>query len=634
MNEGFNYKGYAGKLLFLDLTRQKIAPKQYPKDLAENYLGGAGLASRILYDMIQPGIDPLSPVNVVVVATGPLTGTLFPQASRYIVAAKSPLTGIWGESHAAGHFGPEMKFAGYDGVIISGRSETPVYLFIENGKAELLDAHELWGCTTSETEYKIREIHGSNDRIKVASIGQAGENLVRFAAIINDKGRAAARSGMGAVWGSKNFKAIACVGYGELEVADPERYLDVIRTFHKRMLEDPFMPSRVEYGTTSLIELMQEIGRLPTYNLKQGVFDQFEAIGGEAIKQQYLVKPRADFACLQRCERYTCVPTGPYRYIGASPEFESQSALGSRCGNSKLESILYAHHICNLYGLDTISTGATISWAMECWEKGLLTEEDTEGINLSWGSHEVIIQLIHQIAARKGFGDLLAEGSYRAAQQLGKGQEYVMHVKKQEIAAQEPRAQKSMGLASATAARGADHLYAFPVLDEVGFGEAIKKRFGTEYLPEIGDRLDPKYKGLMVAKSENFMVIVESLGVCKYGTQIPPQFFYDDLALALEVTTGHKLSPEELERIGERIVNLNRAFNIREGIGRKDDSLPTRLTKIPSPTGPAKGQVVELEQMLTDYYKSRGWDQETGFPTRDKLEALGLSDIANDLNLA
>lgn len=631
MSEGFPYKGYAGKLLYLDLSHHKIFSTQYPRDLAENYLGGAGLASRILYDMIQPGIDPLSPTNVVIVATGPLTGTLFPQASRYIVAAKSPLTGIWGESHAAGHFGPELKFAGYDGVVITGRSENPVYLFIENGKTELLDARELWGSTTSETEDKIRELHGSNNRIKIASIGPAGEKLVRFAAIINDKGRAAARSGMGAVWGSKNFKAIACVGYGELKVADPERYLDVIRAFQQRMLDDPFMPSRVEYGTTYLIELMHEIGRLPSYNLKQGVFDEFEAIGGEAIKQQYLIKPRADFACLQRCERYTCVPTGPYRYIGASPEFESQSALGSRCGNRNLESILYAHYLCNLYGLDTISTGAAISWAMECWEKGLLTEEDTRGINLNWGSHEVIIQLIHQIAARKGFGDLLAEGSYRAAQQLGKGQEFVMHVKKQEIAAQEPRAQKSMGLASATAARGADHLYAFPVLDEVGFSEAIKKRFGYEYLPEIGDRLDPKYKGLMVARCENFMVVVESLGVCKYGTQIPPQFFYDDLALALEVTTGHELSSEALERIGERIVNLNRAFNIREGIGRKDDTLPTRLTKTPSPSGPAKGQVVELEQMLSEYYNTRGWDQETGCPTREKLVSLGLLYIADDL---
>jgi len=366
--------------------------------------------------------------------------------------------------------------------------------------------------------------------------------------------------------------------------------------------------------------------------MRQGVFDEYEKISGETIRKHYLVKPRACFSCLQRCGRYTQVKGGPYAYVGGSPEFETQSALGSRCGVSNVEAVLYAHHLCDAYGMDGISVGATISWAMECYERGILTKKDTGGLDLSWGNHESMIQLIHMIAQRKGFGDLLAEGSYRAAQKIGKeSQKYVMAVKRQEIAGQEPRAQKSMGLASATAARGADHLYAFPVLDEVGFEKAIEERFGKEYLPEIGDRLSPKYKGLMVKECEDFMVVVESVGVCKYGTAIPPVFYYGDILAALRVTTGMKLDEKDLRKTGERIVNLNRAFNAREGISRRDDQLPQRLTKDPSPKGPAKGQIVELDQMLDEYYRCRGWDIVTGLPTKEKLESLDLGDVAEDL---
>jgi aldehyde:ferredoxin oxidoreductase len=282
--------------------------------------------------------------------------------------------------------------------------------------------------------------------------------------------------------------------------------------------------------------------------------------------------------------------------------------------------------------MDTISTGATISWAMEAWDEGLITAEDTGGIDLSWGNHESIIKLIHMIAKREGFGDILAEGSYRAAQRIGKGSEkFVMHCKRQEIAGQEPRAQKSMGLATATAARGADHLYAFPVLDEVGFDEEIGIRYGTEYLPEIGDRLNPKYKGIMVKENEDFCAVVESLGVCKYGTLIPPVLFYEDIVKAFDVTVGISITEKQLRTIGERIVNLNRCFNVREGIRRKDDSLPSRLTQTPAPEGPAKGQVVELNPMLDEYYELRGWRVEDGLPSKRVLHRLGLEDLITDL---
>jgi aldehyde:ferredoxin oxidoreductase len=615
--------GLGGEILWVDMTKGKIEKKPIDEALLKKYLLGAGYLSKILYDMIPTGTDPLGQKNVLGIATGTLTGSMFPQASRHVVAALSPLTGVWGESHAAGFFGAELKFAGYDAIMFTGASKDPVYLNIEDSKVELMEASHLWGKDVFETDDILRA--GANRKFRTLSIGQAGENMVRFAAVMNDRDRASARSGLGAVMGSKKLKAVAVKGTGKLDVADPKNYLKQMDIFYERMMANPFTPGRVKYGTTSLVELMQHIGRLPSYNMKQGVFDGFEKISGDAINKKYLVKARADYSCLQRCGRYTSVRSGPYKFTGGAPEFETQSSMGSRCGNDDLESVLFGHHLANQYGMDTISLGGTISWAMEAWDEGLLTAEDTGGIDLSWGNAESIIKLTKMIALREGFGDVLADGSAAAAERIGRGTEkFVMTVKKQEIAGQEPRAQKSMGLAAVTAARGADHLYAFPVLDEAGFDEDIKKRFGEEYLPEMAERLNPKYKGIMVKECEDFMVMVESVGLCKYGTQIPPEFYYDDIALALKVHNGLDLTGDQLQEIGERIVNLNRLFNARFGITRKDDCLPERLTKEKAPLGPSAGEVVELDMMLTEYYNARGWDQDTGLPLKETLKRLGL----------
>ncbi|MFW9770135.1 MAG: aldehyde ferredoxin oxidoreductase family protein, partial [Candidatus Thorarchaeota archaeon] len=600
--------GVGGHILWVDLTKGSIEKRPLEEDMVEEYLLGAGYLSRTLFDHIPVGIDPFSDKNVLGIATGLLTGSMFPQASRHVVAGLSPLTEVWGESHAAGFWGAELKFAGYDAIIFTGASSDPVYLNIKDDVVELLDAEAVgvWGKNVFETDDILKQKHGK--RCRTLAIGQAGENRVRFAAVMNDRDRASARSGLGAVMGAKKIKAVSVRGTGKLEVAEPKIYLKEIDVLHKRMMANPFMEGRVKYGTTSLVELMQHIGRLPSYNMKQGVFDGFEKISGDAINQKYLVKARADFSCLQRCGRYTAVRTGPYAYEGGAPEFETQSSMGSRCGNDNLESVLFGHHLANQYGMDTISLGATISWAMEAWDEGLLTADDTGGIDLSWGNHETVVKLTKMIALREGFGDVLAEGSARAAQRIGRGTEkFVMAVKKQEIAGQEPRAQKSMGLAAVTAARGADHLYSFPVLDEAGFDDEIKERFGKQYLPEIADRLNPKYKGLMVKECEDFMVMVESVGLCKYGTQIPPEFFYDDVALALRIHNGLEVTREDLQTIGERIVNLNRLFNARLGITRKDDCLPERLTQEKAPLGPSAGEVVEIDQMLDEYYTERGW---------------------------
>ncbi len=617
--------GVGGHILWVNLTKGSIEKRPLDEDMIKDYLLGAGYLSRMLFDNIPKGIDPLSDKNVLGIATGLLTGSMFPQASRHVVAGLSPLTDIWGESHAAGFWGAELKFAGYDAIVFTGASSKPVYLNIKDDDVELLDAEAagVWGKNVFETDDILKAKHGR--KCKTLAIGQAGENLVRFAAIMNDRDRASARSGLGAVMGSKRIKAVSVKGTGKLDVADPKNYLKQIDVFHKRMMENPFTPGRIKYGTTSLVELMQHIGRLPSYNMKQGVFDGYEKISGDAINQKYLVKARADFSCLQRCGRYTAVRTGPYAFEGGAPEFETQSSMGSRCGNDNLESVLFGHHLSNQYGMDTISLGATISWAMEAWDEGLLTAEDTGGIDLSWGNHETIVNLTRMIALREGFGDVLAEGSARAAQKIGRGTEkFVMTVKKQEIAGQEPRAQKSMGLAAVTAARGADHLYSFPVLDEAGFDDDIRKRFGEEYLPEMTERLNPKYKGIMVKECEDYMVMVESVGLCKYGTQIPPEFFYDDVALALKIHNGLDLTAKDLQIIGERIVNLNRLFNARLGITRADDCLPDRLTKEKAPLGPSAGEVVEIDMMLDEYYTERGWDLKTGLPRKDTLKRLGL----------
>jgi aldehyde:ferredoxin oxidoreductase len=624
--------GVGGKVIWVDLTKGEIEKRPIEKKLVEKYLLGAGYLSKVLFDSIPTDIDPLSPENVLGFATGLLTASMFPQSSRHVVAALSPLTDVWGESHAAGFWGPELKLAGYDAIFFTGASPDPVYLNINDSTVELLSADDVWGRDVFETDDILRERHGKQARL--IYIGQAGENLVRFAAVMNDRDRASARSGLGAVMGSKKLKAICVRGTGKIEVADPKKYMDTMDEFYRRMLANPFTPGRAKYGTTNLVEMMQHIGRLPSYNMRQGVFEGYEKISGETITEKYLVKPRSDWCCLQRCARYTTVKDGPYKYIGGSPEFETQSSLGSRCGNDNLESVLFGHHLANQYGMDTISLGGTISWAMEAWDEGLLTAEDTDGIDLSWGNHESIVKLIKMIAFREGFGNLLAEGSARAAEKIGRGTEkFVMTVKKQEIAGQEPRAQKSMGLAAVTAARGADHLYAFPVLDEAGFDDEIRERFGEEYLPEMAERLNPKYKGIMVKECEDFMVVVESLGLCKYGTQIPPEFYYEDVALALKVHNGLEFTRADLQIIGERIVNLNRLFNVRRGVTRADDNLPDRLTKEGAPLGPSKGEVVELDQMLDEYYLKRGWDNETGIPYASTLKRLGLVEEASGMEI-
>lgn len=622
--------GYTGRVLSADFSRGALEIQELSEELAREYLGGNGFCARLLYDMTGPETEPLGSENVLIFAVGPLTGTNWPQTGRYEVAAKSPLTGIYGEANSGGHWGSGLKHAGFDLIVMEGKSEKPVYLLLEDGEAYLEEAESFWGSTVRETSEQLAKRHDVDKR-KVVCIGPGGEKLVRFAAIMTGDFRAAARSGLGAVMGSKNLKAIVVKGDQRVELADPESFKEVALEARKKIVNHKFTPDSHKYGTTLLIELMNEIGRLPTRNFQAGVFDGADDIGGEKIVQEYKVEDRGCYGCPIRCENYTRVPEGKYKSSG-KVEYETLSSFGSRCGNDNIESILYANQLCNDYGLDTISCGGVIGFAMECYEKGILTEEDTDGLELEWGNEEAIIELVERIIDREGLGDELAEGIGRFSESLGEeAGQYVMAVKGQDIPAQDSRAQKSMGLAHATANRGADHLTAFETLSEVGFNKGIEKRFGEEVLPEAADRLNPMYKPLMVRDGENFCAVVDSVTVCKFGTIWPPTLYFQEIAEGLSAATGIDYSEKDLRRIGERIFTLERIYDIREGITKEDDVLPRRLTEEPAPKGPCEGEVVELEQMRSEYYNLRGWDQETGLIPSKKLEELGLGEEAAEL---
>ena len=628
----FKYKGYMGKILRVDLTTRKTVERDLSKQEAERFLGGPGFCVSILFNETGPETEPLGPGNRLIFAAGPLSGTAWPQSGRYEVGGKSPLTGILGGANSGGSFGPELKRSGYDALIIQGRASTPVYVLIRDRETEILDAGNLWGKNTEETMTTLEQDHGQ--KTQVACIGQGGENLVRYAGIVTDHFRLAARSGLGAVMGSKNLKAVALNGNLKVEVEDPKRFVDLVAGADKRIKADPFVPEVRKYGTTILVGAMNEIGRFPTRNFQTGVCPTAEKISGEVLVQKYKIADKACFGCRLACKNVIRVKTGRFKgMVLDHPEYETICAFGSRVGNDDLDAIIEAHVLCNLYGIDTISTGGVIAFMMELYERRIISEKDTGGVAFRWGDKNLMLDLIHKIAYREGVGDLLAEGTRAVAQRLDRGaEEFAMHVKGMDIPAQDGRAQKSMGLAHAVSTRGADHLRASAFLDEIGFEEAVKKRFGEQYLPEMADRLNEKYKGVMVKICEDFAAVVSSLGLCLTGGYAyPPIFYFKDLAHAVKAATGMKVTEKSLRTTGERIVNLQRAYNIREGLSRKDDKLPARFTEEPSPEGPCKGQKVDLETMLDEYYTVRGWDIRSGLIPREKLQQLGLKKVADEL---
>ena len=625
--------GYVGTYLRVDLSARTIEEHEITLEMARTFLGGNGFGVKILWDEVSPSIDALSLENVLVIATGPLVGTAWPTSGRMEAISKSPLTGIYGDSNCGGYFGPELKFAGYDMLVITGAADSPVTLWIDNGNVSLEDASGLWGLDTIETEAAIRKQKG-DERIKVACIGPAGENGVRYAAIQVTPNRSLARSGMGTVMGSKKLKAIAVRGNRKVPIAHPAEFTRLSRAMHARIKANEFFPALARYGTSGLVMLMNEIGRFPTNNFQAGDFALAEKIGAEILHDKYWVKNDGCFACPIRCDNVYRVSEGEFAgTVTSSFEYETLSSLGSGVGVSRLDAIIAANDRCDRLGLDTISTGRSISFAMELYEKGILTKKETGGIPLEWGNYHAVLELIEQIANREGLGALLAEGVRVAAAQIGHGAEYyAMEVKGQEIPAQDGRAQQSMGLAHITSSRGADHLKAFPTIDETGYTKEVERRYGKEYLPEMADPHATKYKPFLVKDGEDFGAVVDSVGVCKSGgTFVMAEIYWPEIAEGLTYATGIEVTANSLKTIGERIYNLMRAYNAIHGITRADDRLPRRFTEEPSPSAGAKGEIAHAEEMLDEYYDLRGWDRERGWPTTGTLERLGLTQVVERL---
>ena len=625
--------GYMGQILRVDLERKKALAESLPKELALNYLGGTGFAARILFDEIPSGLDPLAPENRLIFATGPLTGTLWPTAGRWAAYAKAPLTGIWGEAHCGGFFGPELKYAGYDMLILQGRAKGPVYLWIDDGTVEIRAAKDLLGRNTAETTDMIRERHGDRE-IEVACIGQAGERLVRFACIMNNYQDALGRTGLGAVMGSKNLKAVAVRGAKEVTVANDDKFMELVDDAHQRVLKQPQAQQMTKYGTPLLVAYKSKIGEFSTRNHQTGIFEGADKLNADTIRDKYYAKTRSCFVCAIQCKKMNRIQKGKYSgTISGGPEYESIYSLGSNCGIDDFGAVLKANQLCNLYGLDAISAGCVVAWLMECYNRGLITKKQCDGINLRWGNADALLALIERIAFREGIGDLLAQGSPHAARKLGKGTErYVMHVKGMEISGQDGRTHRSVALTHAISVRGADHLRSLVTVDQLGYEETAAKRYGKDKLPEICDPYSEKYKALVVKDAEDAFAIRDSLIVCWYSCGWPPIFWMPDFSAAAAAATGAQEfgKLKNMYRVAERICNLRRAFNVREGLGTKDDKLPDRFTREPMPGGPGKGQVANLDIMLKEYYQLRKWGAD-GKPTETVLSELGLADVAAEL---
>jgi aldehyde:ferredoxin oxidoreductase len=618
--------GYMGKILKINLTESFIEEIGLDLNLAHKFLGGAGLASYFLYNNMDITSHPLGVGNNLAFFTGPLTATKFPTAVRYEVCTKSPLTNGWLDSSSSGIWGKYLKQTGYDGIIIEGISPSPVFLLIDEGKASLHEANGLWGKGTFETQFILKEKIGSK-KSSVACIGPAGENLVPLACIMNDDGRAAGRGGAGAVMGSKRLKAIVVKGSKLVNMTNPDRFMEIVKKTNAILKESPPTIQRKKFGTAGSLNTNWVLGSIPVKNWKVGQWKEgCINIGGQKMAETILRPHAACFGCPIGCSRWIKIEQGEYQMEGPGPEYETLCAFGTMCLNDDLESICWVNDLCNRYGLDTISTGASISFAMEAYEKGLITKGDTGGIELTWGNKEAIVQLTELIGKKEGFGKLLGEGVRRVSEKIGGGShEFAVHTKGMEAPMQDPRAFFSMGGTYATSPRGACHLHGLSMMFELGLT-----------LPEAGiteklDRHSNEGKGIPIMVAQDLSSVINSAVICYMAVLGTLPSTLKILSEALEAACGFHCTPQELLTMGERITNLQRAYNIRLGFTRKDDSLPKRLLE-PVSDGPNAGKAPDLNHILDDYYRVRGWDN-NGMPTRQKLSELGLIDVADDLKI-
>jgi aldehyde:ferredoxin oxidoreductase len=611
------------KTAYIDLFTHTVKIEDTCKETIVRFLGGRGYGAYLLYRLVPPEVKPHSPENTVIISSGLFSGTPWPAAARYHLTFRSPLTGIYGYANAGGKLGPYLAACGFDALVIRGKSETPVYLLIDKLDVRIEPAAELWGKTTGETEALL---HAKHFGAAIASIGPAGENGVLFASVINDGGRAAARTGGGAVLGAKNLKAVVVLR-NRLE-SFTEEFLTEVRAATKKILDYPITADYHRWGTPILIGIKNEIGDLPTKNMQLGQVPFVAKIDAQAL-ERFKERTEGCFGCPIRCARVSRIDDGKYRCRTAGPEYETVDAFGGKCYCSDPRIIIYANFLCNELGMDTLSTGAAIAFAMECHEKGLL---DGDGLDLSWGNGETIITLINQIARREGLGALLAQGTRRAAAEIGGSAAlYAMHVKGLEIPSQEPRVAKGFGLGHATSNRGADHLYALPTIDTAHL-EKVGRDLLPHTMPELMDTANEKYKPDLVKFSEEYCAVADALGVCKFSTVETYPLYPEDLASGISAL-GRKITADELLRIGERIVNLERMYNVRLGLSAEDDRLPRRFTEEPLPVKHGDTvsyhRIEDFDGMLARYYKLRGWD-ENGVPTQEKLRELELDRVIEE----
>jgi aldehyde:ferredoxin oxidoreductase len=616
--------GYKNRILEVDLSKSRMTTTDVPDEDKRRFIGGSGVAAKLFFDRFNPGIDPLSPDNPLIIMNGPLTGTTLPGTSRFAVCGKSPLTGIWGEGTCGGNFGPELKFAGLDGIIFKGAPPTPVYLVIEDDKVEIRDAKDLWGMDNYAVTDLLKERHGKERNPKVLSIGPAGENLVKFAAICNDKGDFIGRTGMGALMGSKRLKALVVKGTKRVEVSYPDQYAALRKSLIVKARDAMVAQSFRSMGTNAGMDLGMMTGDVPIKNWSIGEDFQLSAnLGGPAMTERYLTRNHACSFCPIACKRMVKVNEGPFKTDeGPGPEYETCATFGTLIMNHELTGVIKANEWCNRYGLDTISCGATIAFAMEAYEKGLITQKDTDGIDLTWGNISGAVELLHQIAKREGIGAILSEGTKEAAKRLGKGaEEFAVEVKGLEAPMHDPRAFHGMGLAYMTSIRGACHLMHLDLGIEHGITAYPEAGFQENYVGQSSEG-----KAEMVKRCEDLGTPCNSLLICEF---VAWTFSANDLAETVRVTTGFDFSLKDLLSCGERTWLLKRGLGNMMGLSVKDDRLPKRILT-PLKEGAATGSVPDVEKLLREYYEIRGLD-ESGKPKKEVLIRAGLEDLAKRL---
>jgi len=604
-------KALAGKILRVDLTNRRYAFEALDPKTAEMFIGGHGVATKILMDEMDPKVDPLSPDNKLIFSTGPLTGTAAVMGSRYMVTSKSPLTGLLGFANSGGFFGPAMRSAGCDHIVFEGKSDHPVYMLITDEDIRFKDASHVWGKDTHETEDMIRkEVEVSGKRVRVACIGPAGEKQVKMAAIMNDKHRAAGRCGLGAVMGSKNLKAVAVQGSKKVEVADETGLKEAVKETMTKVKANPALEGFREFGTAGGLMLLNEMGVLPTRNFQRSSFKGALKVSGETLAEKYLIKKKPCFGCPVACGRGTKVTDPGYEGEGEGPEYETIAMLGSNLEIENLAAITKANYICNQLGMDTISVGGTLACAMELYAKGFLTKEDA-GFELKFGDDNLIVELIELIGKRDGFGDVLAEGGFKLAEKYGHP-EVFMGLHKMELPGYEPRGTKGMGINYMTSTIGPSHCRGYTVSMEI---------IGS---PDKIDPIEEKGKALVTKALQDMTAAWDAAGLCLFATFVMDPA--DALAM-LSAATGRVFFIMEFIKIGERIFTLQRLFNLKAGLKKEDERLPDRFYKEPLPDGPNAGAFLSLELALKEYESLRGWDEDR-IPYVGKLKSLGIAEYA------